>query len=255
MNALEIKRFAIAGVLAFISACASSPELSKLETPLYRSEILPKGVASYYLIAGIGLNSDSDSDAYVFPIYWEHGVSERLTLVWMPLPLGIRYLLSAEARRWTWIEGDLLGYVYAQQRVFLWRPSASVTHKWLFSDKWGAHLGLFLKTEVDRGPFSLSPTLGARFGAETQPFDWLFVSASLLPMVEKGETRASYLGGAPASSLGHDSPSRFRLPLEFRLSVQKSMRWKAEARLTVYRIGYESGYLGLPLFLSVSHFW
>lgn len=173
----------------------------------------------------------------------------------MPVPLGFRYLLQSDPQSWTWIDVDSVGYVYAQQRVFLWNPSAAITHKWLYSDEWGGHLGFFSSAEVDRDPFGLSPTLGIKAGLDTQLIGWLFLSGSFLPMLERGETTARYLGSAPASSRGRDSGTRIRFPVELKVAVQSRVQWKAELKLYIYKLGYESGYLGLPLFASMAYSW
>jgi hypothetical protein len=243
-------------VILFSIACAPSPQLLKQDRfSLQRNEILPEGVSSYHFISGTPLTGESSF--FLFPLYWRQGVSKKVNLVWMPFPFEISYLLHHDNEsQWTWIDFDFLGYVYARQDVFIWRPTLSLHWKQSLTSDLGIKIMALAQTEVNRDPFRLAPTLGPSFGLEWQALNVLLIRSALMVFYEQGETKARYLGTLPPSVVGPQAEQgRWRMPLQLSMIFQTSQRWQIRTELNIFRFGYDPGYTGLPLFVSFVYFW
>ncbi len=242
--------------MILLASCASTSSLNEFQDQaIERTRTLPKDVSAWRFIYAQSL--DRERNNYVYPLYWEHGITERLTLVWMPLPFEFHYLLQKDERQSFTLGASLLGSAYARDKDFVWRPSLQVGWKRRLADRLAFEGELFGQSEVKRSTKNtLAWDFALRGGLQYQPFRRLAIGASLLVLEEYGETLARYLGEVPPGNRGEESQSwRLRYPVEIDLTLTLHRQWEIQGNLQIFRFGYPAGYTGLPLYLSLVHYW
>ncbi len=241
----------------FISACTSSPQLKDLpQQAILRRATLPEGVSQWHLIFGHAF--DYEPNSTIYPLYWEQGFSSRLTLVWIPIPFEARYLVAFDESQWVSLGLALLGSVKSREKGFNWRPALTVTARKRFSDSFAIEETLFIHSEIKR---SLKNSFGRTIGLDTAFIFQITSAIALKPVVtvmqEVGENQARYLGAVPRDALGEASQaaSRIRFPLGLNAYWSLSRQFEIVVEMQYFSLGYEAGYRGLPVYLSLVHSW
>lgn len=253
---LFLKLVFMSGIV-FISACASSPHLADLhEESIHRRTTLPEGVTQWHMIWGHAF--DHEPNSTIYPLYWEQGLTSRLTLIWMPLPLEARYLAYSDETQWLIVDAALLGNVKAREKDFIWRPGINTTWRRRLSDSIAIEEKISLLAEVKRAEKNnFGRTVGLESGVLFQLHRKFAVKPSLLVINEEGETQSRYLGAIPHSSRGDVSHlySRWRYPLHLNVVFNISRQFELALEVQYLKLGYEPGFRGLPVFLSLIHSW
>lgn len=254
------KLFSSCGIIllsGLISACSSSPQLADLpEETIYRRATLPEGVSQWHLILGHAF--DHEPNSTIYPLYWEQGLTSRLTLIWIPLPLEARYLVHSDSKQWLVVDASFLGNVKSREKNFVWRPGVSTTWRRLLSDSIAIEEKFFYLAEVKRAEKNkFGRSIGLENGVLFQLHPKFAVKPSLTLMNESGETQARYLGAIPDSSRGDEShlKPRWRFPVGLAAHLVLSRQFELALEVQYLRLGYGPGYQGLPVFLSLIHSW
>jgi hypothetical protein len=205
----------------------------------------------------VGFAPSKESSSLIVPLQWENGYNESLTLIWMPLPLQIRYLLFSNDYQWISTEVALFGLNYSRSQDYNWRPSASLGWKRKISDALGYETKLFYQGEVKRGddePYSR--TISLQIGGFIQITSWLGINPSISIWNESGAVRSQYLGEIPMSLKGEEAKNtHWRFPLNLSLVARFSASSEIQAEIRYYRFGFESTYTEIPIFLTFVHYW
>lgn len=251
-----LKLFLITGII-LISACAASPHLPDLpEEFIQRRATLPDGVSQWHMILGHAF--DHEPNSTIYPLYWEQGVTSRLTLIWIPLPLEARYLIYSDDVQWIVADATLLGPVKAREKDFVWRPGMNSTWRRRLSDFLALEEKISYQAEIKRSAKNnFGRTIGLENGLLFQLHPKFSIKPSLTAMNEEGETKAWYLGSIPDSAHGDAAllNSRWRFPLGLNMSVTLSRQFELALEMQYLRLGYEPGFRSLPIFLSLIHSW
>lgn len=241
----------------FISGCASSPAAKEyVRKPLpERSPTLPLNTGAWKPIFGFAPAKDSSS--VVSPLQWENGYAERLTVVWIPLPLQIRYLWISDDHSWLTSEFALFGTNYSRSRDYNWRPSLSFDWKKSLSSSMSYALGFLFQAEVKRGANeSWARTLALTLGWQFQALSWLAIEPGLSVWNEVGEVRTFYLGEVPSSLSGPEAQNtHWRFPLSLALTARFSAVSELRVEARYYRLGYEESYTEVPIFLTLAYYF
>jgi len=242
-----------------VVSCASSPSLTNLkEESITRRPTLPEGVSVWRPI--LARSIDRDPGTFAYPFQWEQGYTGRFTLVWMPLPLQAKYMFHAGEGQSAWVEAAFLGSLYARDRNFDWRPSGLVGWKRVMNGFYALDAAIFYNAEISRSAKNnFSRSIGARIGAQTQPFHSFSAGLSLLFVNEQGRTLARYLGAVPSSNLVNMSAGaggrRWRFPVTLDAAWMFHRQWELQASASLLRLGYDSGFTSVPVYLTVAHYW
>lgn len=220
-----------------------------------RLPTLPEGVSAWRPVIGHAFDVEPNSTAY--PLVWESGLTDRLTLVWTPVPFEARYLLAQDDRQWLAASAAFLGSVKTREKNFDWRPSARLSARRRLEGALAIEGDLEAQFEIRRTGLGTGRTLGLRAGLCLEPPDGrLAFIPSIWAINESGETRVRYLGALPPSGQGAAAAgSRWRFPLALEVSYRLGRQWEAGLEAAYYRIAYDPGYVGLPVYLSVAHYW
>jgi hypothetical protein len=237
--------------------CASSPKAKKYaETSLAdRSATLPGDTAAWKPVFGFAVAKESSS--LIVPLQWETGYTESLTLIWMPLPLQLRYLLFSDSEQWITTEVALFGSNYSRSRDYNWRPSVSIGWKKNLGGGFGYEAKFLFQGEMKRSqdePFSR--TLSLQTGGFLQVTPWLGLNPSVFIWNEYGEVRTQYLGEVPTTLSGPEAlKTHWRFPLNLGIVARLASNFELQAEVRYYRLGYEADYTEVPIFLTLIHYW
>lgn len=199
---------------------------------------------------------DSEPNAFFYPLYWEQGLSERLTFVWSPLPLQARYLIHADESQWMTAELSFFGSIYSRDKDFNWRPSLQANWRLGLGSDVALDAEILFQADIKRSPVAFARTLGVRAGAFLQIARSLWLKPSAWVFHEEGATFMRYLGAVPPSVRGSEAGiGRWRFPFELDLGVSVHRQWEILLNVQLYALGYEAGYYGIPAYLSVVHYW
>lgn len=248
---MNIKNLPTTVFFLILSGCASTPDYAGFEQrAIDRSPTVSENHSQWKPFLAYSI--DSASQAEFYPFRWEHGFSDRVTLVWMPLPLQLRALLWRGESAWVTTEFAVLGPVQSRLKDFHWWPSLSFAfQKSITSDlAWGGKL--YFQPEFKRGASTRksSSTLELETSALYQASDAFYAGFSLSLLVENGDLRARYLGRVP-----EPVTTATRFPIGVRAGYAFSRAWELELEAEIYRLGYPSSFSSIPVFLSVAHTW
>jgi hypothetical protein len=251
-------RFMLIVFGAALAGCASGPAFQEYpETEIERSPVLPEGVSAWKPF--LARSQDSDGHAFFYPAVWEQGYGGgSFSLTWMPLPFAFKALLAGDGRdEWVAAEVSVLGALFTRDREFDWRPAVELMARKRVAPDWALEAGLLGQFEVRRvRQENYGLTAGLRAGAHWQASRAFWVRPSLWLWLERGETRASYLGRVPDSYKGGAVlPPRLRMPIQLELGVSVHRQWDVSLRMAFFSVGYDAGYFSAPGYLSVTHFW
>jgi hypothetical protein len=233
------------------SGCASTLDYAGFqERSIDRSPTVEATRAEWKPFFAYSVDSEAQSELY--PFRWEHGFSERITLVWMPLPLEIRALILREEDFWLVGEFALLGPVQSRLKDFHWWPSLSFALQKKFNANWAWGVKLFFQPEFKRGASTRknSSSYEIEFSVLQQASELISIGFCFSALWEQGDIRARYIGRVP-----DPTNQSIRFPLGARLSYALSRSWELELKAKIYQIGYSSDFSSLPLFLTIAHTW
>lgn len=254
---LRLSSFWLIFSLFPLLSCTSTPKLADYPSrQIDRPAVLPEGVSSWSPFFARSL--DPDRHSYLYPFRWEQGYTERLSLVWMPLPFQARYRLQQDDQGWWVLEGAFLGPVESRDRNFDWRPRLEIQGFRRFHESLAWTASVFGQFEVKRvAEPKLAKTWGLGSGVHVQLTDRLALKTQAWIWNETGFAWAHYLGEIPQGNQGPADvrQARWRYPLEAQVAWSFGPRWEASGRVIWYRLGYESGDWSAPLYLTVTHRW
>jgi hypothetical protein len=142
--------------------------------------------------------------------------------------------------------------VQSRLKDFHWWPSLSFAAQKTMSSDWAWGGKLHLQPEFKRGASTRKSSFS--FELETsalyQATDALYLGLSLSLLVEAGDLRARYIGRVP-----EPVSTATRFPIGLRAGYALSRSWELEFEAEIFRLGYPSSFISVPLFLSVAHTW
>lgn len=240
----------------FAMGCATSSRFSEFPpNQIARKPVLPDGVAAWGPIAARGF--DADPGGFVYPLHWEQGVSEKVTLIWMPLPLQVRYQIFDSESQWLATEFALLGTTYSRDRNYNWRPSLQLDHRYRLGPHFALDSQLLFQFDIRRTSDNpVNFILGLKLLPKVQLTSNWMIGAGFSVWRETGETPGPYLGAMPSDVNGPTAlGSRWRLPLEFETRWQFRPQWEIHLKSQIFTVGYPPGYFGWPMYLTLWHYW
>lgn len=226
-----------------VMGCAS-PDLSRIpETYVDRSPLMPAGVSSWRLLSTYG-----GGPLTVFPLYWDQGLSENVTLVWFPLPFEAKVRVVKTDTLDAALSLNILGATYFRADTFDWAPWLKALGRLRVSRNFVVDADVGLTVELRRTDPAVNPTLGFGFHPVWQ-WGHLATALDLGLLLEWNAPRGFYLGTIPAAT---GTPS-LRGPLGVSLYWMALKQWELEGRYTLLGLGYTTtAHQGS---LSVRHWW
>ncbi len=177
-----------------------------------------------------------------FPLAFEYGVNDDLTLVWLPIPIELRWRFFRTAEQELAATLNVLGATTSQTQNFNWSPFVRVNSRWHISH-WLAldsHLAWVAELRRETTPVAVTGVLGV--APRLQPWRWMWISLLLETWLEFGAPRAMYWGAEPTWAA--PGPN-LRVPFGGVLGFSLWNRLELENRLTVLTLGFGNGYLQL----------
>lgn len=176
-----------------------------------------------------------------FPLGFEYGVTDTLTLVWLPIPIEIRWRAYSDALRekQLTLSFNILGAVTSQTQNFNWSPFARADFRWRPLGWFALDTALGFVGELRREVVPFAATLVAEISPRFQVFSWFWVAPWVGLWSEWGAPRSLYWGASPtivAGDLG------LRVPVGAALGFTLSNRVELESRVTQMGIGANSGF-------------
>lgn len=231
-------------------SCATYPDTSpELLPTIDRTPTLPKELSIWKPFVSASL--DSERQFEVYPFRWEQGLTDRLTLVWMPLPLQFRYLIHQGNQFWIATDFALLGQVQSRLKDFDWWPSFSISSQLKLSQVMAAQFEIFVQPEFKRGrDHNSSQSSELKSGVLLQVNDRIALNTTLSALYESGEVRARYPGEVPM-----DQGKKIRYPISVKAFYSFNRNWELELDYKIYSVGYEKSFISTPIFFVLTHRW
>lgn len=223
------------GLHQLISSAFAAQEIdaSSIERPL----TLPEGLALWRAWSFVS----SAQPFSWFPLGFEHGVTDDITLVWLLIPVEIRWRAYSDTSREKQfaLTFNILGAVTSETQNFNWSPFVRVDFRWRPTHGFAFDAAIACVGELRREaqPFAATGILELR--PRFQPWSWLWIAPSLALWSEWGAPRSLYWGPTPASATGDWG---LRLPVGGAIGLTFSNRVELESRLIQLGIGTPSGF-------------
>ncbi len=243
-------------LVAFLSGCASGPELEKYSrSAVDRPYTLPKGVATWQIPVIAGYYKDDFSSVTIppipVPLIWQSSLSDTWTLNWKPIPLSLSHQFSQTEDQVIGTTFGLDGLGYSDTNGMVFMPSIEVY--------WRKKLGTGWAME-------LVPAFSNSIQTKGNTFRWE-AAVGLGPLFQLSETFALRLRLNPGVSKNYDytvasSPSvkplgeaRFVMPLGLAALWSFHRQWDLRASYSFNKIGQISGYQGHTFVFNFVHLW
>ena len=244
-------------VLATTASCGTptlNHEFPSSETG--RPLTLSQGLSSWSPILTAARNTialaESSSAAIFYPFYWEQGLTDKLTLIWFPIPLAARYSLSRDRRQELAIAGNLIGEPYYRGWDFDWSPYAELLTKHRVSEDVAIKTKLLAQADIRKAGDLLSGAVSWEAGPWFQLSYAIAVRPYLEPTLEFGNPRARYLGSLPPE----DPHFRhFRMPIGMDVSLTFSSQWNLSTDFRLLRVNYPEGYISAQSLCRLSYWF
>lgn len=194
---------------------------------------------------------ESSGELSIFPVYFEQGYTEDLTVIWSPIPLHFRYRFLTREKWSFFTEFAFLGLATAREKDFNWRPFLSLQAQFHWFPR--VHLGFELHDTIDikrGGQTSLGNMLSFRLKSRVTPASFLSFDGWADLVLESGQVRARYPGGLPPDV---DDPSnRYRVLFGLSATLLPVPFFELRGDLDLYALGYSGGYWSLPFVFTSS---
>jgi hypothetical protein len=194
---------------------------------------------------------ESSGELSFFPVYFEQGYTENLTVIWAPIPLHFRYRFLTREKWSFYTELAFLGLATAREKDFNWRPFLSVQAQFQWFPR--LQLGLELHDTIDikrGGQTSIGNMLSMRLKSRAIPASFLSIEGWTDLVLESGQVRARYPGALPPDV--DDRTSRFRVLFGLSATLLPVPFFELRADLDLYAFGYTGGYWSLPFVFTSS---
>jgi len=191
------------------------------------------------------------------PIFWEQSYSDKITLVWDPLPFRLKYQPYRDERNVTGIHGGLsYGKGFSVSNQFFW--NFGLFYKRLLNDDNAFVLGLDYNRpvrtaeegDVDYDENEIYGT-GFKFGMMFQLDDNKAITPALTIVRMKDYSRHSLTCAQKAAG----TSTRTIVPIGFDFHWSISKRWNFSMEYSYYDIGYDNDYFGHKLYYVLSRYW
>ncbi|HTL10871.1 MAG TPA: hypothetical protein VL588_00185 [Bdellovibrionota bacterium] len=179
-------RWGFAALLALACAAAApraNADTAKLESYpralVERPFVLPGGVFTWEAWGGTALHKAGSAVPFFWPLFFRWGANDRLTVLFAPVPAGLRWQIHADADGFLGVGIDV-GFGYNSVDGFTVQPRPSVTKQWRLGDSWALAATVRALAEFRsktgsghpgaggslRGTYQISPVVGVSFGPD-----------------------------------------------------------------------------------------
>lgn len=213
--------------ISILVACATPQRLENYPlSEIDRPYTLPEDVNSWgtYLTGVFDRSNLKSTHGFaIFPFNWEQGLSDRLTLVWSPLPLQVRYQAYRDSVSFLGIYFNLLGPTYARGYDFNWSPTLHLTYRRKLTSIFALQGTLIGEPEVKSKQAVGNGTSGLQLATWFQVVERLAVAFKPHFLWESGDPRSRYFGELPPD---RSEKSRFLFPISAEIEGVLSRRWQ-----------------------------
>ncbi len=254
---MHLKKITTVSALSIVllAGCASTGPVEKVKPrAIDRSFVLPVGVASWSTIAVLGNLKTPTENLFIppipIPLFWERALTEDLTLVWNPLPLGLKDQISQS-------ETDLWGVAfgigaagYGSVTGWIIEPTATLHNRtqlnseWAIQSKVGGSYSLTTQDGISDG-YSLSIGSGPLY----QVSDTFAVNAS----IDVQTSKSTVVGSGGISEQTSDTTSTM-LPLTVGGDWRLAPQWGFAASYSYFGLG-SSDWSANLLVMNLTHYW
>lgn len=221
-----------------------------------RPYALPLDLAFWRPLTVWGLSNQTGTaratDVGVFPLAFELGVSETLTLIFTPLPLQLRWQPLRWDGGWAGLYFNVLGPLYTRLVDFNWSPKLELRARQKLLPWLALEAAVSNETELSTKAPQYSTTFGPEFGLLAQILDFWAVGASVTAAIEYGDPRSRYLAELPRGRVGSGLLPTW--PLRFETQVFVAERFQFEAAYQWLAIP-RSDYVSHGLSTTLTVFW
>ena len=239
-------------VFSFFS-CAGRPNLVNYPSrEIDRPAIVPEGLSKWYIFSSLVKSKDdvsSDRNTIdVSPLSFESSLSENWSLLWSPLPFGVKYqFFNTEQNRLAFL--TFLGFSYGTGSGLKLFPNFALYYRLKLTSDFG----------FDIEPF-FDPLISYKDG---QKYRWTagFSAGPLFQLSDSVSIKPVFLynvfRGQPAieSFYSDDDQTQYRTGLGLRATVNLNRQWTFEPSYKYLGLSSPNGYRSDEVNLNFIHIW
>jgi hypothetical protein len=241
-----------------LTGCAGRDALKKFsQREIDRPYTLPYGTASWQTQLNVELFENPATTSVIpmaDPFIWQSPLSNDFTLVFFPLPLGIKYQVNRDENGYIGLS-LYSGITFSSDEGFRLKPSLNWSRRDILSRE------IALQSDL-----SFNPIVG--FGSQ-QPFYWsaifwfgpLWQITDTIAILPRAAV-SLHQNDIPGSEfVDRESPvrpgvqTRFAIPLGLKAFWNFDPQWSLDGAYSLYRLGEVDGFSAHLFAIEFAHYW
>lgn len=186
----------------------------------------------------------------VFPFQWEHGVGERFSMIWSPVPVEMKWQYGKGEDSHLGLYVNVLGRFWSRVKDFNWSPHANTTWRKKLSPHFATEWTLLGEMDIQRKG-SPNWTVGMQPAILYQMLQKWMIGLQAEVLLEKGSPRARYLGTLPFE---RSDGLHTLFPVTLKVAGMLSDQWEIDTQMRYLRIACKN-YNSYEVFASILYYW